>query len=52
MEAIFNDNGLLEYTKAYVSKPPTFDAQDIAQWKKDAARARRIILEAIQDHIF
>jgi len=51
MEAILDDNELLEYIKTDVAKPQASDAQDLAQWKKDLAKARRIILEGVQNHI-
>ena len=31
MEAVLDDNGLLEYIKTDVAKPETFDAQNLAQ---------------------
>ena len=51
MEAIFDDNGLLKYIKRDVAKPTESNAQNLAQWKKDVAKARRILLEGVQDHI-
>ena len=51
MEAVFYDNGLLEYVKAYIEKIQAFDSQNLAQWKKDVAKARRIIMEGVRDHI-
>lgn len=51
MEEILDDNGLLEYVKTNIPIPPTSDVQDLPQWKKNVAKARRIILEGIQDHI-
>jgi len=42
MEVVVDDNCLLEYM-TNVSKPLAFDAQNLAQWKKDVAKVRRII---------
>ena len=50
MEAILDDNGMLEYIKKNVAKSPTFNAQGLAQWKKDVAKASRIIFEGVRDH--
>ena len=51
MEEVFDENGLLEYIKTDVAKPQAYDSQNLAQWKKDVAKARRIILEGVRDHI-
>ena len=51
MEAVLDDNGLLEYIKTNVAKPLEFDAQNLSQWKKYVAKARRIILEGVHDRI-
>ena len=51
MEENLDDNGFLEYIKIYVAKPQASDAQNLSQCKKDVAKARRIILEGVQDHI-
>ncbi len=42
-----DDNGLLEYIKTNVTKPPESNAQNVAQWNKDVAKARRIILAGV-----
>ena len=34
MEAILDENGMLEYIKTNVAKPQESDAQNLAQWKK------------------
>lgn len=44
MEAMLEDSGALEYVKTDIAKPPQSDAQQLTQWKKDVAKARRIIL--------
>lgn len=51
MEVVLDDNILLEYVKVDIAKPWLVDAQNLAQWKKDVAKARKIILEGVQDHI-
>lgn len=51
MEAVLDDNGLLEYIKIDVEKPQAYNAHNLAQWKKDVAKVRRIILEGLWDHI-
>jgi len=52
MEVVLNDNGLLEYTKTDIAKPSTSDAQQLAQWKKDTTKARRIILSESETMLF
>ena len=49
MEEVLDRNGIPEYIKTDVEKPQAYTAQNLAQWKKDVAIARRIILEASQD---
>lgn len=51
MEVMLEDNVLKEFIDNDISKPPTFDAQDLVKWNKCAENARRIILEGVQDHI-
>lgn len=51
IEAVLDDNGLLEYIKRYVEKQVEYNAHNIAQWNKDVAKVRRIILEGVHDHI-
>ena len=51
MEVVVDENGLLEYIKTDVVKPSEPDAQNLAQWKKEVAKARRINLEGERDHI-
>ena len=51
MEAVFEDKRLKELIDNDMTKPPTTDAQDLEKWKKFVAKARRIILEGVQDHI-
>jgi len=45
MKAVLEDNGLKEFIEKYIPKPPTIDAQDLAEWRKCVAKARKIILE-------
>ena len=40
-----------EFIDHDILKPPTYDAKDLAEWKKCVARDRRIILEGVRDHI-
>eukprot|EP00253_Pinus_taeda_P011571 PITA_11571 len=47
MEAV----GLKEFIHNDIHKPPTSDASDLAEWRKCVAKARRIILEGVRDHI-
>jgi len=50
-EAILEDNGLKEFIDQEIPKPTSTNGQDLAEWKKCVAKARRIILEGFQDHI-
>lgn len=50
MEVALNDNGVLEYIKTDIPKAPASNAQQLTQWK-DTAKARRMILEGVKDHI-
>lgn len=47
MEVVLEDNGLKEFIDNDIPKPPTFDAQDLEEWKKCVAKERRIILEGV-----
>ena len=49
MEAVLEDNGLNDFIDQEVPEPT--DATQLAEWKKCVARARRILLEGVQDHI-
>ena len=49
MEAVLEDNGLKDFINQDVPKPT--DATQVADWKKCVARARRILLEGVRDHI-
>jgi len=51
MEEVLDENGLLEYIKTNFAKAVEYDAQNLSQKKKDVDKARRIILEGVQDHI-
>ena len=51
MEVVLNDNGVWEYTQTDIPKPTTSTAQELAQWKKDTTRARRIIMKGVRDHV-
>eukprot|EP00253_Pinus_taeda_P021627 PITA_21627 len=52
MEAVLEDNGLKDFIDQEVPKPTSTNAQELAKWKKCVARARRILLEGVRDHIF
>ena len=47
MEAILQDNGLKDFIDQEVPKPAAANAQELAEWKKCVARARRILLEGV-----
>ena len=49
MEEILEDNGLKDFIDQEVPKPT--DATQLVEWKKCVARARRILLEGVRDHI-
>jgi len=49
MEAILEDNSLKDFIDQEVPKPT--NAIKLAEWKKCVARARRILLEGVRDHI-
>ena len=49
MEAVLEDNGLKDFIDQEVPKPN--DAIELAEWKECVARARRILLEGVRDHI-
>ena len=48
---VLDDNELLEYIKRDVAKPMELDAHNLAKWKKDVSKVRRIILERVRDLI-
>ena len=52
MEVVLDDNELLEYIKTNIPKPPTSNAQPLTQWRKDIAKARRMILEELETILF
>ena len=51
MEAVLEDNGLKEFIDNDVPKPISTDATLIDAWKNEVAKARRILLEGVRDHI-
>lgn len=51
MEVVLDDNRFLEYIKIDVAKPQASDTQNLAQWMKYVAKARRIILEGVRNKI-
>ena len=51
MEAVLEDNGLKDFIDQEIPKPVAANAQELAEWKKYVAKARRILLEGVRDHI-
>jgi len=51
MEAILEDNGLKDFNDQEVPKPVVANAAELAECNKCVARARRILLEGVRDHI-
>jgi len=51
MEAVLDENELLDYVKTDIPKPGSANAENLAQWNKDVAKVRRIILGGVRDHI-
>lgn len=51
MEVVLEDNGLKDFIDQEVPKPAATNATELAEWKKCVARARRILLEGVRDHI-
>ena len=50
MEAVLEDNGLKDFIDQEIPKP--IDKTEQVEWRKCVARARRILLEGVRDHIF
>lgn len=48
---VLDENRLLEYVNTNIAKPRSVDAQNLTEWNKDVAKARRIILEGVRNHI-
>jgi hypothetical protein len=51
MEAVLKDNGLKEFIDKDVPKLDVADAANLDTWQKKVAKARRILLEGVRDHI-
>jgi len=51
MEEVLDDNGMCDNTKIYILKPIILDEQQLAHWKKDTKKSRRISLEGVRDKI-
>jgi hypothetical protein len=51
MEAVLEDNGLKEFIDKDVPKTNVADATNLDAWKNKVAKARRILLEGVRDHI-
>jgi hypothetical protein len=51
MEVVLEDNGLKDYIDKDVPKPDVTDTANLDAWQKKVAKARRILLEGLRDHI-
>ena len=51
MEAVLEDNGLQEFINSDIPKPATTNAQDLAAWKKNVAKEKRIISKGFRYYI-
>jgi hypothetical protein len=51
MEVVLKDNGLKEFIDKDVPKLDAADVANLDAWKKKVAKARRILLEGVRDHI-
>ena len=51
MKGVLEENGLKEFIDNDIPQPATIDAQLLDAWKKNVAKARRILLEGVRDHI-
>ena len=51
MEVVLEDNGLKDFIDRDVSKPVATDIANLDVWQKKVAKARRILLEGVRDHI-
>jgi hypothetical protein len=51
MEAVLKDNGLKDYIDRDVPKPDATDTANLDAWQNKVAKARRILLEGVRDHI-
>jgi hypothetical protein len=51
MEVVLEDNGLKGYIDVDVPKLGATDTTNLDAWKKKVAKARRILLEGVRDHI-
>jgi hypothetical protein len=51
MEVVLEDNGLKDFIDIDVPNPVATDTANLEAWKKKVAKARRILLEGVQDHI-
>ena len=51
MEVVLEDNSLKDFIDQEVPKPTVANATELVEWKKCVARARRIPMEGVRDHI-
>ena len=47
---LLEENDLLQFVKAKVPKPEA--EEDKPRWRKDDAKARRILVDSVRDHLF
>ena len=51
IEVVLEDNGLKDLIDQEIPNLASTNAQELDEWKKCVAKARRIILEGVRDHI-
>jgi hypothetical protein len=51
MEVVLEGNGLKEFIDIDVPKPVATETANLDAWEKKVAKARRILLEGVRDHI-
>jgi len=51
IEVVLEDNCLKEFIDQEILESIASDVKNLAEWKKCVAKARRIILKGVQDHI-
>ena len=52
MDTVVEDNGWKEFIEKYVLKPNVADVGNLDAWQKKVAKARRILLQGVRNHIF
>ena len=51
MEAVLEDNGLKKFVDTSIPEPNQADAAQHEAWRKNVAKARRILLEGVRNNI-